>query len=95
MTSKVATVETTSSDSSPKSSPGAEVEIIANNAGWKKKVEDQMTAMQNSMNVMLNLMTSVSQNPFLNLFQQQQASLIGGISSSQDLVEVNPVVNPF
>ena len=58
-------------------------------------MEDQMMAVQNSMNVMLTLMTSVSQNPFLNLFQQQQASLIGGISSSQDPVQVNPVANPF
>ena len=51
----------------------------------------QMAATQNFMNMMLTFMTSVSQN----LFQQQQASLIGGIPSSQGLVQDNPVVNPF
>ena len=63
MTLKDETIETTTSDSSPKSSPEAEVEMAANNAQWQKKIgkmDQQMTAMQNSMNMMLTFMTFVS-----------------------------------
>ena len=59
MTSKVATVETTSSDSSPKSSPGAEAEMTTNNAEWRKKIDQQMVTVQNSMNHILTFMSSI------------------------------------